>query len=273
MVKVSSAPFDEYVVGTLKPGVNDSFAKVAGASDIGAAIPAGQLIDSGNIYASKSFFDSVGKRRILFGWVHEEPGFPATQNWQGVQSIPRHVVLDPRNESRLLFTPIDEVASLREPSPVAVNRSLCAGCAVRVLSDSGNKLDVLLRVKRAHAADALNLTLVLLANEARTEGINVSLTLTPQDAQPLNNAALFVNGTNTSKQWATHPCAQGRQPGTPFVYCACFPNCGNRFTVYPDEYELTLRALLDVSILEVFAQGGRARPPTIPRLGLCGAHS
>ena len=37
----------------------------------GAAIPAGQLIDAGNVYASKTFYDSVAKRQILFGWVHE----------------------------------------------------------------------------------------------------------------------------------------------------------------------------------------------------------
>ena len=74
----------------------------------------------------------------------------------------------------------------------------------------------------------------------------------------LNNAAVAVNGTNTTAQWATHPCSQGRQPGTPFVYCACYPSCGARFTVYPDETVLTLRVVVDTSILEVFAQGGRA---------------
>ena len=84
---------------------------------VGAAVPSGELIDAGNIYASKSFYDSVGKRQVLFGWVHEKPGFPLAQR-QGVQSIPRHVTLDPRNESRLLFNPIAEVSSLREPLTV-----------------------------------------------------------------------------------------------------------------------------------------------------------
>ena len=102
VIKVSSAPFDEYVVGRFTPGVNDTFAKVPGAADIGVAIPAGQLIDAGDVYASKTFYDPIGKRRILFGWVHEEPGFPLEQRWQGLQTIPRVVALDPRNESRLL---------------------------------------------------------------------------------------------------------------------------------------------------------------------------
>eukprot|EP01043_Picozoa_sp_COSAG02_P056379 COSAG02_NODE_6677_length_3424_cov_7.159699_3_plen_387_part_00 len=92
VIKVSSAPVDEYVVGRLHAGTNDSFVPVAGASDIGAAISSGQLIDAGNVYASKTFYDSTNNRRILFGWVHEEPGFPVTQRWQGLQTIPRQVV-------------------------------------------------------------------------------------------------------------------------------------------------------------------------------------
>jgi sucrose-6-phosphate hydrolase SacC (GH32 family) len=62
VVKASSAPFDEYVVGTYTPGTNDSFVRVAGAEDLGQAIPNGQLIDSGDVCASKTFFDPIGKR-------------------------------------------------------------------------------------------------------------------------------------------------------------------------------------------------------------------
>ena len=92
VIKVSSALVDEYVVGRLHAGTNDSFVLVASTSDIGAAISSGQLIDAGNVYASKTFYDSTNNRRILFGWVHEEPGFPVTQRWQGLQTIPRQVV-------------------------------------------------------------------------------------------------------------------------------------------------------------------------------------
>lgn len=89
VIKVSSAPYDEYCVGTFTAGVNDTFQKVAGAEDIGEAISNGQLIDSGNVYASKTFYDPVHQRRVLFGWVHEEPGFPPSQQWQGVMTTPR----------------------------------------------------------------------------------------------------------------------------------------------------------------------------------------
>jgi hypothetical protein len=69
-------------------------------------------------------------------------------------------------------------------------------------------------------AGPVNLTLEILANEARTESVNVSLIFNLQHSAVLNNALLAVNGTNDLAQWAVHPCAQGRTPGTPFVYCA-----------------------------------------------------
>ena len=206
----------------------------------------------------------------------QEPGFPLAQRWQGVQTIPREVKPDPRNQSRLLFSPIDEVLTLRQPptpATVLANHTLCAGCAATLLSESGSRFDLLLTVRLPetlegaategeHAAGGdVNVTLGLLLNASdHTEGVNVTLTLSrrPSGLAPLNNAAVAVNGTNTTAQWATHPCSQGRQPGTPFVYCACYPSCGARFTVYPDEAVLTLRVVVDTSILEVFAQGGRA---------------
>ena len=273
VIKASSAPFDEYVVGRFSPGANDSFVKVDGAADIGAAIGAGQLIDAGNVYASKTLYDPIGRRRLLFGWVHEEPGFPRAQNWQGLQTVPRVVSLDPRNDSRLLFRPIDEVASLRQPRPsVLANHSLCAGCSVDLV-DEGNgssRLDVLLRLRAPRAVrgggamgGGMNVTLGLLRNGAGT-GVNVSLVggggRGEGDGGSSSEMRLLVNGTNTSAQWASHACydANGATPATPFVYCACYPGCGARYRLYADEEELSLRVLLDVSVLEVFAQGGRA---------------
>ena len=44
----------------------------------------------------------------------------------------------------------------------------------------------------------------------------------------------------------------------PFVYCACHPGCRAPFTVYADERVVALRVLVDVSVIEAFAQGGRA---------------
>eukprot|EP01046_Picozoa_sp_COSAG06_P084723 COSAG06_NODE_31493_length_520_cov_2.277910_1_plen_138_part_10 len=125
----------------------------------------------------------------------QEPGFPLAQRWQGVQTIPREVKPDPRNQSRLLFSPIDEVLTLRQPTTPAAalaNHTLCAGCAATLLSESGSRFDLLLTVRLPetlegaategeHAADSygtVNVTLGLLLNASdHTEGVNVTLTI------------------------------------------------------------------------------------------------
>ncbi|KAM0044746.1 putative beta-fructofuranosidase [Helianthus debilis subsp. tardiflorus] len=74
----------------------------------------GLRYDYGNFYASKSFYDPSTKRRILWGWANES----STQNedvekgWAGIQLIPRKVWLDPSGQM-LLQWPISELETLR----------------------------------------------------------------------------------------------------------------------------------------------------------------
>eukprot|EP01116_Phalansterium_solitarium_P025276 TRINITY_DN9582_c0_g1_i2.p2 TRINITY_DN9582_c0_g1~~TRINITY_DN9582_c0_g1_i2.p2 ORF type:complete len:632 (+),score=194.35 TRINITY_DN9582_c0_g1_i2:80-1975(+) len=60
---------------------------------------------SGGYYASKSFWDPVKQRRIIWGWAQVAPA--------STQTLPREVTYDPRIQ-RLLFNPIDELKQLRE---------------------------------------------------------------------------------------------------------------------------------------------------------------
>ncbi|XP_010683702.2 beta-fructofuranosidase, insoluble isoenzyme 1 [Beta vulgaris subsp. vulgaris] len=74
----------------------------------------GLRYDYGNFYASKSFFDSKKSRRILWGWANESwtPDIAAVKGWAGIQAIPRSVWLDP-NGKQLLQWPVEEVERLR----------------------------------------------------------------------------------------------------------------------------------------------------------------
>ena len=66
------APLDTQYDHSTKTGLGQTSEKLREKECCaGAAIPAGQLIDAGNVYASKTFYDNVAKRQILFGWVHE----------------------------------------------------------------------------------------------------------------------------------------------------------------------------------------------------------
>lgn len=70
--------------------------------------------DYGKFYASKSFFDEKQRRRILWGWVNESDSVTDdnTKGWSGIQTFPRVVSLDD-NGRQLLQWPIKELESFR----------------------------------------------------------------------------------------------------------------------------------------------------------------
>lgn len=52
------------------------------------------LYDHGSWYASKTFFDPVKSRRILWGWIPEDDSYGPERGWQGMQSLPREMSYD-----------------------------------------------------------------------------------------------------------------------------------------------------------------------------------
>ncbi|KAF3336630.1 cell wall invertase [Carex littledalei] len=74
----------------------------------------GLRYDYGNFYASKTFYDPLKKRRILWGWANESDTVDEDnmKGWAGVQLIPRTVWLDPSGK-QLLQWPVEELNSLR----------------------------------------------------------------------------------------------------------------------------------------------------------------
>ncbi|KAL7595412.1 hypothetical protein Lser_V15G27938 [Lactuca serriola] len=71
--------------------------------------------DYGKFYASKTFFDSVKNRRILWGWINESDRSTddIKKQWAGLQSIPRQVYLD-STRRQLIQWPVKETEKLRE---------------------------------------------------------------------------------------------------------------------------------------------------------------
>nr|P49174.1 RecName: Full=Beta-fructofuranosidase, cell wall isozyme; AltName: Full=Invertase; AltName: Full=Sucrose hydrolase; Flags: Precursor [Zea mays]AAA64487.1 invertase [Zea mays]prf//2118364A cell wall invertase [Zea mays] len=70
--------------------------------------------DYGNYYASKTFYDPVERRRVLLGWANESDSVPddKAKGWAGIHAIPRKIWLDPTGK-QLLQWPIHEVEKLR----------------------------------------------------------------------------------------------------------------------------------------------------------------
>nr|Q39693.1 RecName: Full=Beta-fructofuranosidase, insoluble isoenzyme 3; AltName: Full=Cell wall beta-fructosidase 3; AltName: Full=Invertase 3; AltName: Full=Sucrose hydrolase 3; Flags: Precursor [Daucus carota]CAA55188.1 cell wall beta-fructosidase(Inv3) [Daucus carota] len=104
---------------------------------------AGLRYDYGNFYASKTFYDPIKKRRILWGWANESDSQidDVQKGWAGIQLIPRRIWLDPSGR-QLVQWPIEEVEGLRGSELHMRNQKLDMGVHVEVTGITAAQADV-----------------------------------------------------------------------------------------------------------------------------------
>ncbi|XP_010491942.1 PREDICTED: beta-fructofuranosidase, insoluble isoenzyme CWINV6 isoform X1 [Camelina sativa] len=99
--------------------------------------------DHGTFYASKAFFDSVKNRRINWGWVVEtdskEDDFK--KGWAGLMTLPREMWLDTSGK-RLIQWPIEEINHLRTKSVKLDSCEIKTGAAFEISGITAAQADV-----------------------------------------------------------------------------------------------------------------------------------
>ncbi len=189
-----------------------------------------QLLDFGNLYAAKAFYDAPGDRSILFGWVNYH--CDAT-DWSGIQTLPRVVQLDPANGSKIVSFPLPELVHLYDGAMTNSTITLEPGASKSL--GRGTQLDVHLavhlEVSRAGglAGSSIALGVTALGSGDGQRGKRVTIGSSTSDAG-------VVTGTLISDAFE-------KPFEAPFVVA---------------EPTLTLRLLIDHSVVEAYAQGGRA---------------
>nr|AEV46309.1 apoplastic invertase [Solanum tuberosum] len=104
----------------------------------------GLRLDYGNFYASKSFYDPMKNRRIVWGWTNESDVLPDDEikkGWAGIQAIPRKVWLDPSGK-QLIQWPIEELETLRKQKIQLNNKKLSKGEMFEVKGISASQADI-----------------------------------------------------------------------------------------------------------------------------------
>ncbi|KAK6942346.1 Glycosyl hydrolase family 32, N-terminal, partial [Dillenia turbinata] len=103
----------------------------------------GLRYDYGNFYASKSFYDPIKKRRILWGWANESDTAEndTAKGWAGIQLVPRKIWLDP-NGRQLLQWPVEELNSLRAEHVKLSNHGLEKGTYLQIKGITAAQADV-----------------------------------------------------------------------------------------------------------------------------------
>lgn len=109
-LKISADGHDHWMVGRLSSDLKRF------EPTIDSSLMVSNLVDYGNsFYASKSFFDPVKNRQILFGWSKETASYSAftrRRDWNGMQTLPRVLSLS-ANKKRWLSHPLPELRELR----------------------------------------------------------------------------------------------------------------------------------------------------------------
>ncbi|KAG0567020.1 hypothetical protein KC19_7G104500 [Ceratodon purpureus] len=227
----------------------------------------GLRYDYGKFYASKSFFDPAQQRRILWGWVNESDSEVAdiAKGWSSVQAIPRTVFYDDKTKNNLIQVPVEEVKELRGARVSERDVKLVPGGLVQVKGASGGQLDIEV------VFDYPNITKLSLDGGQMDDGDHFDcsqggaahrgvfgpfglLVLADENFQERTAVFFYVSYSKEGK-WRTRFCSdQTRSSLLPDVDTTVY---GSFVEVLPSEDFLSLRVLVDRSIVESFVQGGR----------------
>ncbi|KAJ4957249.1 hypothetical protein NE237_014032 [Protea cynaroides] len=250
---------DFYALGTYEEDTN-TWTPDNPEEDVGI----GLRYDYGKYYASKTFYDQDKKRRILLGWVGETDCniTDLEKGWASVQSIPRVVVFDNKTGSNILQWPVVEVESLRENSLEFDQVVVDAGSVVPFEIGKATQLDITAEfeiekevLERTIEADVgYNCTtgggaagrgalgpfgLLVIADESLSEQTPVFFYLAKDIDGNINT--FFCSDESRS--------SEANDVFVKQVYGSTVPVL--------DGETLSMRLLVDHSIIESFAQGGR----------------
>ncbi|KAL1558869.1 Beta-fructofuranosidase, soluble isoenzyme I [Salvia divinorum] len=203
----------------------------------------GLRYDYGTYYASKTFYDQNTQRRILWGWIRETDAesVDLLKGWSGIQSIPRSIVMDKKNWQK---------------------HTSMARALIQLTLDSPSQLDLVATFDIDEATASASASGDNMSYECSTSGGAANrgvlgpfgvLVLADEILSELTPIYFYVvKGSNGNTH--THFCADELRSSKAndvekIVY-------GSEVPVVDGE-KLSLRSLVDHSIVESFAQGGR----------------
>ncbi|KAI3832618.1 hypothetical protein MKW98_002164 [Papaver atlanticum] len=226
----------------------------------------GLRLDYGKFYASKTFFDEAKNRRILWGWVNE-PDSNAdaiARGWAGIQSIPRTLWLD-KNERQLLQWPIKELETLRINEVEYTKRLMTQGKHFEVESITAAQADieVTYRIPNLENAEVFDPSWVDAQKLSGEKGATVKggigpfglLTLASKDLEEYT--AVFFRVFRAQDKYVVLMGSGGDRSSLRGEGLNK-PSYGAFVDVDLVDGEISLRCLIDHSVVESFGAGGKA---------------
>nr|UXP88657.1 sai protein [Fritillaria thunbergii] len=249
---------DYYAIGTY-----DLAAGQWVPDDAEADVGIGLRYDYGKYYASKTFFDTAKGRRVLWGWTGETDSerTDLLKGWASVMTIPRTVLFDQKTGSNLLQWPVEEVESLRLSSQDFKNIDIDIGSVVLLNISRTTQLDIFAEFEIEGESLIATVEADLGYNCSTSGGAAGRGVLGPFGFLVLSDeelseqtAVCFYVVRNVDGELKTFFCQDELRSSkaddiVKRVYGSIVPVLSGEI--------LTVRILVDHSIVESFAQGGR----------------
>ncbi|KAL6844136.1 hypothetical protein ACP4OV_025809 [Aristida adscensionis] len=221
-------------------------------------------IDYGHLYASKTFFDARRNRRVLWAWVNESDSEAddVARGWSGLQSFPRALWLDAGGR-QLVQWPVEEVEALRRRRAALLDADLAAGGLREVAGVEAVQADVVVafEVPSLDMAERLDPGRLLDADAlcaARRGGVGPFglLVMASGDLREHTAVSFRVFRLPGDGEHVVLMCTDLTRSSTrPGVYK---PTHGGFVNVdIAKDRSISLRTLIDHSIVESFGGGGR----------------
>ncbi|KAL5728216.1 beta-fructofuranosidase [Ranunculus cassubicifolius] len=219
--------------------------------------------DYGKFYAAKSFYDQNKGRRILWGWIGETDSEIADikKGWSGVQAIPREVTFDMKTKMNIIQWPIEEIESLRLSSTEFKEIKVEAGSIIPLDVGEVSELDIVAEIEIDGKALERNIVADVVYNCSTSGGSAgrgalgpFGLLVNADDSLSEQTAIYFYIAKDTDGSLKTFFCTDTSRTSKANdidkkVYGGIVPVL--------DGEKFTMRILVDHSIIEAFAQGGR----------------
>ncbi|KAI3881486.1 hypothetical protein MKW92_001728 [Papaver armeniacum] len=259
-VSLDDTKHDYYTIGTYNPE-KDKYTPDEGSIDNDS----GLRFDYGKFYASKTFFDHEKNRRVLWGWANESSSVAddVKKGWAGLQAVPRTVWLA-ENGEQLKQWPVEEIKKLRTVRVSLPSRVLGGGFVMEVpgLTASQADVDAIFELPKLEDADIMdpswdNPQVLCSSKPASVRGKSGPFGLLALASKNMDEqTAIFFRVFNHQNKYVVLMCSD--QSRSSLEESNDKTTYGAFINFDPEHDKLSLRSLIDHSIVESYGVEGKA---------------